>query len=135
MSARTLGRGALAGARAAACWLLLFGALAACSDDETTAEGGEATSGGDWEEADSLAMRMPADAPHTPQAGLPTDSKTTEPTDYRPKVSDAPRVQEERPDEPLPTGPSPWGAPDAQSGAAKGLERALCVLRRPKQGH
>jgi tetratricopeptide (TPR) repeat protein len=92
---------------------LLLAATACSKSGELGTGGGNEASSGD--EASGMAKKMPATAARsgTPQAQAP--AKTSEPKDFRPKIADAPPVQAKRAPAP-PTGPSPWGAPDAESG-------------------
>jgi tetratricopeptide (TPR) repeat protein len=101
--------------RAAAVALL----LGACSSKPAVTSAVDTTSGGDDSEAVGLAKRMPTGATAgTPQAGATTPDKPAAQKDFRPKIPDAPPVAEADTAPPPPSGPSPWGAPDAQSGRA-----------------
>lgn len=89
----------------------------ACSDDgvETGGQGEQATSGGenDWDEADGIAKRVPKK--ERPAAAAPdgTPAPAAPSQDFRPEVPDARPVVEQTAPPPPPSGPSPWGAPDA----------------------
>jgi tetratricopeptide (TPR) repeat protein len=99
----------------AGCLLGILFVSAACSD-KTDANGiSESTSGGE-DESDGLAKKMPASAAPAPDKAKPEQSQPVASKDFRPKLPDAPPVQEEKDVEAPPTGPSPWGAPDAESG-------------------
>lgn len=92
--------------------------LGACSSKPAVTSAVDTTSGGDDSEAPGLAKRMPAGpTTATPQAGAATEKPAAQ-KDFRPKIPDAPPVAEADTAPPPPSGPSPWGAPDAQSGRA-----------------
>lgn len=98
-------------------WLLLTLLCAlACSDKKSeTGTAAEATSGAE-DETDGMAKRMPAseEAEEAQQAKNEQAAKAE--TDFRPKIPEAPAVQTQHEEDPVPTGPSPWGATDAESG-------------------
>jgi tetratricopeptide (TPR) repeat protein len=98
--------------------LLCAAALGACSSDKKVDASGvpESTSGGE-DETDGLARKMPAGGAATPDKPKPEQQQAAAGTkDYRPKLPDARPVEEEKEAPPPPSGPSPWGAPDAESG-------------------
>jgi len=94
--------------------LALAGCTAlACSDDAkgSAGESGEATSGGEWNEASSRARKV---APSATTAKPGEAAGPAEVKDYSPKLKEAPSIQASKPA--TSTGPSLWGAPDAESG-------------------
>jgi tetratricopeptide (TPR) repeat protein len=98
--------------------LALAALLYACSDEPAVSSAVDKTSGGEDGEAAGLAKRMPAGStPGAAQGGTATPNKPASSKDFRPKIPDAPPVQAEQDSAPAPpSGPSPWGAPDAESG-------------------
>lgn len=99
-----------------ACVLAL--GLVACGDDEETkttptAEG-RSWGGEVVDESDGIAKpSTPGKTPQVQQEGEQTAGPTE---DYRPVVPDAPPVPTEEKEVVTQTGPSPWGATDAESG-------------------
>jgi tetratricopeptide (TPR) repeat protein len=92
----------------AAPWLL------ACSGDEQTATPSSGdSSGGELTEADNMAVKVPKAEPAAAPDAAPDAPK--EHADYTPQIGPAPVVAKSTPAKP-PTGPSPWGAPDAACG-------------------
>lgn len=104
--------------------VLLFTVLAViagCSDKASIKTGGAgaaATSGSEVvDESDGIAKKMPKGASAAADPKAAEEAKTAEANDFRPKVPEAPLVQAEREAAPAPSGPSPWGASDAEAGA------------------
>jgi len=99
----------------------ILATLAGCSDKATIKTGpgsAETTSGAEVDdESDGLAKKMPASAATVTDAKAVDEAKAAVANDFRPKVPDAPLVQSAREPEAAPTGPSPWGASDAEAGA------------------
>jgi tetratricopeptide (TPR) repeat protein len=88
-------------------------AALACSDKKPGTAGADATSGDELREDDNMAVKVAPSAPAAAPAAAAETPK--EHADYSPHVGPAPVVK--KTDKPkLPTGPSPWGAPDAQCG-------------------
>ena len=120
-------------------WVGAGCALAGCGDDEkTTAPGGKERSWGGEVVDESDGIAKPSTPGKTPQVTKPGESAAGATEDYRPVVPDAPPVEtEEKPIE-VSKGPSPWGAPDAESGKPlpkrpKPNAKALEQIRAGKQ--
>src|SRR5690349_3052870 len=96
--------------------LLASSAGLACSDDaKKDGTTSESTSGGEWDEASPRARKVAPSAP----AGKPGEGSpaaVAEQKDYSPQLKTAPPIQTNK--TPTSTGPSLWGAPDAETGAA-----------------
>ena len=97
---------------AGACLLCL---LSACSDKTGAPGQSESTSGAE-DESDGLAKKMPQGTVSSSDQVKPAPSAPVASKDFRPQIPDAPPVQSEKETEAPPSGPSPWGAPDAESG-------------------
>src|SRR5689334_1466814 len=100
---------------AALLMLLALSGLACSSKGEGKSDRtSEQTSGGEWDEASSMARKVAPRAAAAPTATAPA-AEASAPKDYSPQVKDAPPVQTSKPA--TSTGPSLWGAPDSESGA------------------
>ncbi|MDD9937554.1 MAG: tetratricopeptide repeat protein [Myxococcales bacterium] len=115
--------------------LLLGAPLVGCDDDAQvhTGVGVSATSGGDAFEGEASGMARPVPPDQRQVRTFPKakgGQATGEAADYRPSVDDARAVVTEKKATELPSGPSAWGAPDAESGAALPPRRPMNAAAR-----
>ncbi|MDH5674619.1 MAG: tetratricopeptide repeat protein [Myxococcales bacterium] len=98
-------------------WALLLCIAVGCSKSGSLGGDSEASSGGeDWGDEDNLAKEVPEDQRQkrvARQAGGKTVGSTK---DYRPKLGKVRPVDTREYEVKAPSGPSPWGAADANSG-------------------
>jgi Tfp pilus assembly protein PilF len=94
------------------CSIAVASCALACGDDEKgETPSAESSSGGEFTEADNMAVKV---APKTPAGAAPeTPGQPKAQADYSPDVGPAPVVAKTQPTKPQ-KGPSPWGASDAE---------------------
>ena len=95
-----------------ACLIAVGAWTVGCGDDAKTPSS-DGSSGGELTEDDNMAVKVAPSAPASAPGAAEAAPK--ENADYTPQVGPAPVVAKTAPAKP-PSGPSPWGAPDAACG-------------------
>lgn len=103
------------GARLALAVIVALAAQACCGKPEKGAASAEGRSWGGEVVDETDGIAKPATTGSTPQAQKPGEEPRSQ-EDYRPVIPDAPEIETDAKEVEAPKGPSPWGAPDAESG-------------------